>query len=402
MSELTINYKDVFNLEDVHTCSSRLESERKSSLTKADTAITAAALAGVAPSLDSITSPKPAKILFKRADLNASPTCAERSSHNHHSSATPRRTSRVHSSPSFFAAKQTMNKVALSNRNNSPRDAATTPSRIGLLKVTGSSSRPHAEAELPNLGSMRQANSTPNYPHRHAHHHHNNNFNAPMRPFQSTNEPDTAEDTHLAPITISVTEIEHEPTGNSVRIRKFFDRKALRIKQMNINFKDVDPTRQKSKENRFMSNKHHGELVNLNNANNNNPPVDVLSARLNSNDTESSSTRRNINSAPVSQPPLIDEQEINSARPRLETQTPHGIIYSSRIQTPEVQEPQSPKSEPEINENIQPVNEIDDVKSTPHQEAEEFVSIPRVASLNEILECSNIENNSPQSGNTNI
>lgn len=42
-------------------------------------------------------------------------------------------------------------------------------------------------------------------------------------------------DDNLEPITISVTEIENEATGNSIKIRRFFDRNAVRIKQIPIN-----------------------------------------------------------------------------------------------------------------------------------------------------------------------
>ena len=37
---------------------------------------------------------------------------------------------------------------------------------------------------------------------------------------------------NLAPITISVTKIDHELTGNSIRVRRFFDRQTMRIKKM--------------------------------------------------------------------------------------------------------------------------------------------------------------------------
>ena len=39
---------------------------------------------------------------------------------------------------------------------------------------------------------------------------------------------------NLAPITISVTKIDHELTGNSIKVRRFFDRQTMRIKQMPI------------------------------------------------------------------------------------------------------------------------------------------------------------------------
>ena len=37
---------------------------------------------------------------------------------------------------------------------------------------------------------------------------------------------------NLAPITISVTKIDHELTGNSIKVRRFFDRQTMRIKRM--------------------------------------------------------------------------------------------------------------------------------------------------------------------------
>ncbi|RNA40956.1 golgin subfamily A member 6 22 isoform X3 [Brachionus plicatilis] len=74
------------------------------------------------------------------------------------------------------------------------------------------------------------------------------NNRAPNTPLPSHDKPFTSasitkpfvhfkpatDDENLEPITISVTEIENELTGNSIKIRRFFDRQSIRINKMNI------------------------------------------------------------------------------------------------------------------------------------------------------------------------
>lgn len=108
--------------------------------------------------------------------------------------------------------------------------------------VTISTNIQQNDENLPNLYTSRSHNSqSPIY--------NTINFNTPIhfdKNNQTASQPtiyyapdrDDIEDQSLAPITISVTKIDHELTGNSIKVRRFFDRKTLRIKKMALNSQD--------------------------------------------------------------------------------------------------------------------------------------------------------------------
>jgi hypothetical protein len=64
-----------------------------------------------------------------------------------------------------------------------------------------------------------------NFPQGQMYHTENSNNNNSIYLNESLNQ-------DLAPITISVTKIDHELTGNSIKVRRFFDRQTMRIKRM--------------------------------------------------------------------------------------------------------------------------------------------------------------------------
>ena len=63
---------------------------------------------------------------------------------------------------------------------------------------------------------------------------HDKNYNSTSITKPSVHFKPIIDDENLEPITISLTEIENELTGNSIKIRRFFDRQSIRINKINI------------------------------------------------------------------------------------------------------------------------------------------------------------------------
>lgn len=64
---------------------------------------------------------------------------------------------------------------------------------------------------------------------------HEKNYNSAFTTKPSVHFKPIVDAENLEPITISLTEIENELTGNSIKIRRFFDRQSIRINKININ-----------------------------------------------------------------------------------------------------------------------------------------------------------------------
>ncbi|CAF0710228.1 unnamed protein product [Brachionus calyciflorus] len=116
------------------------------------------------------------------------------------------------------------------------------------------------------------------------------------------------DDENIEPITISVTEIENENTGNSVRIRRFFDRQSIRINKISLNTETKPSlyTRlQKSLSANSVRNKQ------IKNSEIEEPHVDNFAIKLNPKIVKKDEKNR-IKSAPIEQSKIIDISNISS------------------------------------------------------------------------------------------
>ena len=167
-----------------------------------------------------------------------------------------------------------------------------------------------------------------------------------------------------APITISVTQIDHELTGNSIKVRRFFDRQTLRIQQMNIKQKEHEAEPKSTHRDRasnLIKSQQYEPMNNLSRTKFSTPSStpDLIKARLNSLDV--SNAKVNEESSEI-KPQSSEDSELmalrasqilmdveNENKAREEAQTSDEIKDEpiAQEETNQIEENLEPESEPE-------------------------------------------------------